>query len=263
MNRCPPLLAATLLLCVLGPGFSLRGLESPGESFEAVVEPTASLDLALEVSGVVREVHVEEGELVEGGQPLLSLEDQLEQLAVEEATIRQRRAEERLAKLEVKRKRYERLRQQDLLSEDEYLDLLLQLADARSQEELARNQRAVAEEQLRRRTLFAPQAGMVFRSGPSAGEAVRPLESLVTLIDTTERIARFFLPARLVDRYEAGQEVPLRSVGSPQDAPPVLTTVQSVDPFVDPATSQFRLALRLPEDSPLPPGAIVELRPEP
>lgn len=263
MNRCLPLFAATLFLfapVLPSPLFAQNG---PGESFEAVVEPTASLDLALEVSGVVREVQAEEGEFVDAGQPLLSLEDQLEQLAAEEATIRQRRAEDRLAKLEAKRERYERLQQQDLLSEDEYLDLLLQLADARSQEELARNQRAVAEEQLRRRTLFAPQAGMVFRSGPSAGEAVRPLESLVTLVDTTELIARFFLPARLVDRYSSGQKIPLRPVGARAETPPVLTTVQSVDPFVDPTTSQFRLTLRLPPDSPLPPGAIVELRPEP
>ena len=140
--------------------------------------------LSTAVAGLVAELTIDEGYRVEIGEPLLKLDSELAQLALErvEAEVRQRKielddAKRRFAEAEkvgaqrgVARTQIESLRAE--VSSDEAA-----LAAARA---AAREQRAIVE----RHTLKAPFAGVISERRTELGEWVNPGDGLLELIAT-------------------------------------------------------------------------------
>lgn len=184
--------------------------------------------LSLPVAGIVTRCVRLEGEFVQPGDVLLELDSALETL---EVTRRRQILESRRSGWESLQRLFE---QNSLSVRREELD------KARSEYEIARTELQLAEEQLRRRRLVAPCAGVVAEVLPQAGEAVQAYQPVVRLVDT--RRVRFVAnvePAWGVTlRKGQAVELGLEEAGGPMR---VSGTVAFVSPVVDPASGLRRV----------------------
>ena len=228
--------------------------------FDSVLEPKEALDLVLDVSGIVESVAVSEASEVAAGTELLRLRARPQELRLREVEARLEHARARLAALERKEARYDELREDGLVSEDQWMDLSLQLIDARAAVAAAGSERAMAGEELNRRILRAPAPGVVFRLSRRPGEGVQPQEVLVELLNVESLRANFFLPVGFVGHFRTGEELMLFPADSSADADGVPARVDRVDPFIDPATGVMRLSVVLLAREDFFPGKNVRIR---
>ena len=146
-----------------------------------VVEALEEVDVAAELSGTVKAVHVNEGDRVEAGQLLLELDAQKRQFAVQQADQQVERARAALEEARLKLQRRRNLAEKETISQ-EVLDNAQLAVDAAS----AAFQQAVASGQLAHRELadtriYSPTAGLVDVKAVEAGEPVAAGGTLVTL----------------------------------------------------------------------------------
>jgi len=198
------------------------------------------IQLRPEVSGRVAEVLVEEGERVEAGQLLMSL-DQVSFIAQQEsaqAGVRSARlAVERLravdANLRTQIARQQQLLERRLVSRDGFDHLRSQQAvsalqieeaeQALAQQLAALNQ---ANEQLRRSQFRAPIAGQVVSVDVKAGETVIAGTTniigsdLMTLADTRALLAELRVDEADIGRIRVGQRVHVHAASAPELALP-------------------------------------------
>lgn len=200
--------------------------------------------LTSEVPGRVDEVRFEEGQVVQQGEVLLTL-DADEELA-EVAASRARLEEARLAF-----ERTERLRRADIHTEE-------QLESARAAAETARADLDVSRARRDDRVLRAPFTGRIGLRQVSPGERVAPGDPVATLDATGPLEVRFAVPAAYLPQLEVGQPVRVGAEVAAEDALPAVLT--AIDPRADPETRAVWLEARLrDEDTPLRPGLRVRV----
>lgn len=162
----------------------------------ATVESRVTIDLASRASGRVEQLFVEEGDAVEAGQHLATLD-----MSEEEAELERARATAEEARLE-----YERTAQ------------LLEQGDiARAEYERVQAQRRAADSQVllwETRLAFgqvrAPRDAVVSQRRIHPGEAVSNQDPLFELVDMTTLVLRLGVSELDVVHLEAGQTVPVR-----------------------------------------------------
>lgn len=164
-----------------GPGAAPRivnveVLTTVAERFEDQVGITGTVEaernvlVAAEESGVVREVLVEKGRLVQAGQPLLRIDDRILRAQVDQA-----RAEAALAQ-----ETYERQRR---LWEDERIGSELTYLQARYRAETAAANLRVLEARLDRTVVRAPIRGVLDDRPVEVGSMVAPGAAVARVID--------------------------------------------------------------------------------
>ncbi|MFT4518627.1 MAG: RND family efflux transporter MFP subunit [Halioglobus sp.] len=146
-----------------------------------VIEALEEVNVAAELSGTVKAVHVNEGDSVIAGQLLLELDPEKRELAQEQAQQQMQRAKASLKEAQQKLQRRRNLAEKETISK-EVLDSAQLIVDESS----AAYQQAVASLQLATRELadtriFSPTAGLVDIKAVEAGEPVRAGASLITL----------------------------------------------------------------------------------
>lgn len=138
------------------------------------IEPLVRVEVKSKVAGQVAAVHVEEGQRVTAGQPLLTLDptDFTRELARAEADLLQADNELALARLELSRK--EEARRDGALSQAE-LDLARHQVTAKEiAQRRAQIGRSTAQDRLKDTRLVAPISGTVLELGIKVGEVVTP-----------------------------------------------------------------------------------------
>jgi RND family efflux transporter MFP subunit len=212
--------------------------------------------LSAPVIGVVSDVLVERGDLVEKGQLVATLESEVERATVEMARAQEQADAElkgSLARLEFedrRMKRHERLRTEGVVSDGVFdeIESARLMADANVRK--AREDRALSALELRRaeaavaqRSLRSTVKGVVVEVIRNPGEYADPPQILVLAQIDPLRV-EVFAPVSALGRIEVGDTgivIPEEPVGGQHTA-----TVTVVDRVVDAASGTFGVRLELP-----------------
>jgi RND family efflux transporter MFP subunit len=187
-----------------------------------IVEPFLDITMSAPVAGIVTTRKFEEGATVSAGAVLLELDSNLERLEVERRRV---------------------VRDQKRL-EFEGTKKLFSTTKGVSQEELntkeaefrvAEVEHDMAVEQLRRRQLIAPHAGVITEIALEVGEACAAYQALIQVVDTSRCYLVASMEASQGSRLKRDQNVRLEiDLGGGKEVVP--GKVFFVSPLVDPAS---------------------------
>lgn len=245
------------------------------------VQPTDLLEVTPQVGGLqIRQVLVEEGDLVTAGQPLVILDDtelrtqiqqaqaQIEvaqaQLQQERANLAQTRA--LLVEAQAKRARYQALVDQGAVSSEEFESRATQAITAQEAVGVAEANVASAaanvrseqseltrlQTQLQRTVVTAPLAGIVAERPASVGKIASSADVVVTLIQGNQLELAAKVPQAQLPQVQVGSPVMVTSTTDPSIR--TTGTVQEIQPLVDPETRTAQVIIRLPESDRLRSG---------
>jgi len=177
---------------------STARLETWTPRFEAVgtFNPISGAELTLEVSGIVRRIHFDNGQLVEEGQRLLSLDTR-----VDEAELEQLRAALRLAEMELDR-------QQRLFEQRSIARSVLDQAETEADQ--ARAAVAGREAMIDQKVLRAPFSGRVGIRQINPGQLLAAGEPVVSLQALDPIFIDFTLPQRKLPLIGNGATIQAR-----------------------------------------------------
>jgi len=224
----PPgrLLAIGLGLMTLVQTMTL-GQDKAGLWVDGITEPILDVTLSAPVAGIVGARPFKEGDFVKSGQVVMEQDKRLEEI---EALRRKASAD-------------------TLQTEVERLRTLQKNTKSVSQEELDKKEtelkvavaeRDLAQEQLRRRHLFAPFDGTITEIYKQVGESCLPNEKLLRIVDTRRCYFVANVVAKAGFQLKAGQAVKLEiEAGAAMVS--VEGTISFVSPVVDPASGLLRV----------------------
>jgi RND family efflux transporter MFP subunit len=187
-----------------------------------ITEPVFDVALSMPVPGIVAAQKFNEGDFVQANDVILELDQRLEQLEVER---RRSVLENRKADWESTKKVFEKT---SSISRDE---LLKKEADFK----VASTEYEMAVEQLRRRKLVAPAAGVITQLSVRLGEACTALQPVVRLVDTRRCYFISDIEANLSSGLKAGEKVELE-IDDAKAAIKVTGSIVFVSPVVDSAS---------------------------
>ncbi|MFO1002759.1 MAG: efflux RND transporter periplasmic adaptor subunit [Planctomycetaceae bacterium] len=221
-----------------------------------VARPLQNAILSSLVPGRIMTIHVAEGSRVSACDPLVSLDDRLAQAQVEAS----RREAAQVAMLERAELAYQQAERRLSRLEKAALQnatAAFEIEEARSLKEQSRAERdaareaiavaeanlTMAEEQLRRNTIYAPFDGVIVQIHQKQGAAVDASLPVVTLasLDTLE--VEMYVPSDRFGSIRNGSTVKL-SAGAPVNTD-LSAKVCSVSPVIDSASNTFRCVLQI------------------
>ncbi|MGD8374658.1 MAG: efflux RND transporter periplasmic adaptor subunit [Acidobacteriota bacterium] len=201
------------------------------------------IDLVSEITGVVETIHFEEGVPVEAGDLLVTIND-------DELQARRERVRYQLELAEMRERRQLELREEGVISQQEYDLASSELGVLRAEEKLV-------ETQLEKTEIRAPFAGRVGLRYVSRGSLLSPQMRITTLQDVDPVKMDFTLPEAYADRVRPGTEVAFRVKGIDRT---FHAEVYAIEPRVDPETRSLRIRGRSPNpDGRLLPGAFADV----
>jgi len=232
---------------------------------DCVIEPHMIVDLSSRVDGIVENIAVDRGDLVEVNQPLVKLDSGVEQVAVSHARTRAGATAELqagTASLGFARRRMDRMEplfktavvssdQMDEVSTEADL-AKLQLQRVRENQNLAKLELLQSEEILRRHTISSPIRGVVVQRYLSPGESVKDVPIMrIAQIDPLR--VEVIVPVSAFGSIKTGQLASVRPEAPMQGDYTAEVTI--VDRVADAASGTFRVRLSLPNpDYALPSG---------
>lgn len=183
---------------------------------------------------IIREIAVEEGDVVREGQTLAQLEKAKEELDLQQYT-------KLVERREFEAKGMRELLKDKMVSQDVALEKNTDL-------ELAKIQRELASVRLQDKTIKAPLSGIVVKKYKEAGEAVDRVEKLFDIINIDKVYLQFYLDPKLMDSVKVGKKVnvkfdalTLAGAGNVRHQ----AEVSYVEPRIDAASGLFRVKLLL------------------
>lgn len=254
----------TLLLAATASMPALAAPPAP-KPLACLIEPDRIADIGSQVVGLVDRIHVERGDVVTSGQPLLSLRADVERANIGVAERRAaidadvRAADASLDLAQQKMRRAQALLAENFVSE-QALDLARgehelasqKLAQVRGQRDIWVQERRVAEAQLALRTLRSPFAGVVVDRYTNLGERVEEKPLLRVAVINPLRV-ELMVPTSQYGQVRRGDQLRIQPELPGSEA--VMATVSHVDRVFDAASNSFRVRLTLPNpDYRLPAG---------
>ena len=194
----------------------------------ATLEAASHAQILARTTGVVKRLLREEGDLVSAEETLLVLED-------DEARTRVKQSEANLRKAQSNHERNTKMRESQLLSDEEFETSLNDLNVREADVELARLELSYTQ-------VEAPFSGRVVRRHVDLGENVTPGTPLFEVMDVKPLLARVHIPARRMGFVTVGQEMEILIDSSDT----VITGVVSlVSPIVDPTTGTVKVTAEI------------------
>ncbi len=191
--------------------------------FEGFTEPIKTIELASDENGIVKSIHVSEGDFVTGGQLLVQLNDELQQVQLELAAhLAGAEANCNAAKQSYEKRQQvfenvAKLRERKITNENEVLRAELEMSIAFAKWKTAEDElvaRKIEHERakivLENRKIKAPIDGVVSRLYREVGEYVSPINAeILTLIDDRQLHAVFNIPNADIRNLKVGQNISL------------------------------------------------------
>jgi len=216
-----------------------------------VAHPRKMAVLRFSRQGVVDKVQVRDGQHVDAGALLLSLDDRIARIAVELAKVEaEQMAALRTAKIELGRQqeKFGHAQQgfrEDAVSEfelrEKYSDLERAKAAVELEKERQRQGQAklrMAEEEARALSLTAPFEGTVIQVHVDHGNTVGPSENAITIAQLDELEIEMHLPLKWFGKIELGQQYTVFA------GTPVNQTIRIVAEFISPAVDSTSETVR-------------------
>lgn len=240
---------------------ALPALASP--PLDCVITPKSVVELGAVEEGLISEILVERGDLIEIGDPVARLDDDVQLLQVELTALRaasdadlrsqQTRLELRRHELE----RVERLRQRRVVAETVLDDARIEAAlselaveNASIDRQLSAIEHKLALARLARRTLVSPVTGVVMAVEAAAGEFAHEQLTILRIAEIDPLYVEVFAPAEIFGRIQHGEEYEIRPM--PPLGGSYRATVTVIDQIFDVASGTFGVRLELPN----PVGAV-------
>lgn len=205
----------------------------------------AAVELYPEAAGRVTEVLFDAGRQVGAGDPLLRLDSEEEQLAVDLATVRIEDARQRL-------QRYERAEPSGAVSASE-------VDAARVELDAARIELAQADLALRQRTLRAPFAGITGIPAVDVGDRITESTVVGTLDDRSALLVDFEVPEAFAYGVRQGSELDLETWARPGET--FTGEVTAIGSRIDPVSRTLPVRATITnDDDRLRPGMSFSIR---
>lgn len=243
-----------MLAGALAAAFITSNPSAAQTTLTGVTEYVHIVDLHARVAGVVAEVKVTEGDVVEAGQVLIKLDDSVQQsrlnIANAVADAEGQRAKAR-ADVALAGSRLERIRRaaarggapQWEVREAQHA-LSISRSELKTANETAKGnvaRRDLEQTILREHSINAPFAGSILEVDAERGGLARGEEPLVVMADRTRMRLVIFLPVELVGEVEAAaaKGVLAADLGAPvnQETP---LTLEAIDPRIEPSSGTMR-----------------------
>ena len=216
---------------------------------EAVLRFSTNLEAERQVSVLsesarrVRQLLVEEGDVVRKGQALLRLQDDEQQNTLA-------KVESELRKVEREYERQKRLHEQGFLSEEDFSNATYQIEQLKLRQEEAQRELSYTE-------VRAPISGTVTRRQVSLGDFVTINQPLFELVDFDSLVARVFVPERDLVHLHERQEARL---SAPSLGEAVYEgSIERIAPVVDPKTGTVKVTVAIADKGGLRPGLYVDV----
>ncbi|TVS13382.1 MAG: efflux RND transporter periplasmic adaptor subunit [Wenzhouxiangella sp.] len=191
--------------------------------------PVKGAELTVEIGGIVREIHFENGQQVEAGQRLVSLDTR-----ADEAELARLAAALRLAELDLSRQ--QKLLEQQSVSRAE-------LDRAESEAEQARAAVAAAQAVIDQKTLKAPFSGRAGIRQVNPGQYISPGTAIVSLQSLDPIFIDFTLPQRRLPLLDNGLEVAVAVDAYPDES--FAGQISAVEPRLSESTRTVRVQATL------------------
>tara|TARA_B100001057_G_scaffold495557_1_gene594863 strand:- start:1083 stop:2243 length:1161 start_codon:yes stop_codon:yes gene_type:complete len=214
--------------------------------FDSVLETESSVEIFAETSGLILEVHVEEGDSVVAGQILALMENVEEGVDAEEAEARYEHQKANF-------KRTEDLYGRKLINQQEYDNAKFDLEQMRLRFERAKIQ-------LENTIVRSTVSGVVTERNTQAGRRVATNRAMFSIMNLDELFANVNIPGQHMLSIEQGLQAVIDSdliEGVRYDA-----FVKLVSPIVDPESGTFKakVAVSKLNGMPIYPGMFVNVR---
>lgn len=230
------------------------------------VRAAQTSQLASQIMGNIVAIQAHEGERVESGQVLVTLDDAQLRAGFEQATAAElaaqkdvSAAESELALAESTLKRYQQLYERQSVSPQEFDEIKTRAQSAEARRDMARAALAQADAALMQaRTslgytrIRAPFAGVVTERKADPGTLASPGVPILTLEDTRNYRLEVTVDERDVRLVHLGQPTPLNidALGSAE----IQGRVVQIVPAADPGSRSFLVKIELPKDAHLRSG---------
>ena len=210
--------------------------------FSSTVESEEAVDIHPQVAGLVRELNVEEGQVVKAGDRLIQLDDAEVRLAADDTEVRFRKAEGDF-------KRTEEMHGRKLISSQDFEAKRFDLKQA----EIAWERAKLT---LANTAVKSPISGVVADRAVRLGDRVAPGTRLCSVVNMNNLIVRVFVPGREVHSLAVGQPARLTSDFLPNAE--FRGHIKRISPVVDPSSGTFKVTVGVREGSgALKPGMFV------
>ncbi len=185
-------------------------------------------EIMARVSGVVEKLLCEEGDVVAEGAELLLIDN-------DEYQFRVQQAEAAHKDLEARMERMEKMRQQDLVSTEEYDKVVNDLAAAKAAEGMARLNLSYTR-------VVAPFAGKIVTRNVDPGQTVNVGTQLFVLSDFTPLLARVHVPSKEFNKLKPDQPVDLVLESS---GTKLKGRIRLVSPTIDPTSGTIKVTVEI------------------
>jgi len=195
----------------------------------APIEAFAEADVIAKVDGEVRELHVEEGDMVNKNQILATLDGDRLRLELSESQAR-------LKKMQRDYQRNQELQEKGLISEGDFEKIQYDLEALEASFNLARLELDYTQ-------IRAPIAGVVSERYLKLGNTIKTGEPVFRVTSFDPLVAYMHVPEREFRQIGAGQPVHIEI--DALTGAPVIASVTRVSPVVDPDTGTFKITIEL------------------
>jgi membrane fusion protein (multidrug efflux system) len=207
------------------------------------IRANESVDVVSEIAGIASTIAFEEGARVSKGDLLLKIDDT-------ELRAQYDRVRYRVHLAEIREERQRELREQGIVSEQEY-DI------AESELNVLRAETRLVEAELAKTEIRAPFDGVVGLRYVSEGTLLSPQTRIATLRDLDPVKIDFTLPERYVSQIKPGVEVEFRVKSSDRA---FRARVYAIEPRISPETRSLTIRARTPNPGHLLlPGAFADV----
>ncbi len=171
------------------------------------LNPYEIVNVSSELDGILKTIHVDEGSPVTSGQVIAEIKVTDYQLAVEQATAVLKQAEAALANAKQEHLRKEALYREELVTKQQFDDIVARLAVAQGDVERAVAGLDLVKEKLTKTKIHAPMAGSIKEKKVTAGDYIRNGTFLVSIIRIDLLKLTFTVSEKGVGSLRAGQDV--------------------------------------------------------
>lgn len=201
--------------------------------------PEDEVTITPEIEGKVKKVLVDEGDIIKKGQLLVQLEDRRQTLAVAEAGARIRENEANLAYLEITLKRREDLLKKNVLSKQDYDEILSQVNLTKARADSLRAALGRARKDLEDTRVYSPLDGIISEKIISEGEYVDAGKALLKAVNIHPLKLHFTLPESHATLVKLGQLVRARVKAYPGEE--FSGKLYFINPQIDPSTRAVQI----------------------
>ena len=201
-------------------------------------------DISTELAGLVDRVEVNEGDTIQKGDALVTLNTEILDQEIEIQKSRIGQSELRIANAKKNYARLDRLFDKSGVSEKEYDDALFLYEDAQKEKQTSENSLKKLLIQKERSVISAPFDGIILTKDVDEGSWVQPGRQLVSIGASDDLIVRAPIAENTLQYIERGQKVPVTINAYAKE---VMGTIKDIFPVADLKTKNVFLKISIPE----------------